>query len=257
MSEQDPDDIIRVDDDDGEASDVAEPGDYGFQPTPLQERVMKIAKELMSKHYILDSRKLYYACAREITEADNIDVMKSIDYLIKKRVLFPGKATSRDGVLKNDLRKRILDIIKAEPGIYFSKIRDAVNLDSNTLIWHLKMLEKFDFIRIEKFGNSTVFFDKFLDKALDPFYYYIHKEDSTDIFKQIATNPGLSFQDLLHYLNLPRTTLVRKLKAMIENGLLSVAYTSNRITAINIAPVYKEACLKFLYNLYWHGKPPS
>jgi hypothetical protein len=193
MSDQDPHDIIRIDDE-GEAKEVTEieePGDYGFQPTPLQERIMKIAKELMSKHYILDSRKLYYACAREITEADNIDVMKSIDYLIKKRVLFPGKATSRDGVLKNDLRKRILDIIKNEPGIYFSRIRDAVNLDSNTLIWHLKMLEKFDFIRVEKFGNSTVFFEKFLDKALDPFYYYIHKEDSVDIFKQIATNPGL------------------------------------------------------------------
>ncbi|MBN2150934.1 MAG: winged helix-turn-helix transcriptional regulator [Candidatus Lokiarchaeota archaeon] len=253
MSDHDPDDIIRVDDD----VDPGDTGDYGFPPTPLQESVMKIAKELMSKHYILDSRKLYYACAREITEADNIDVMKSIDYLIKRRVLFPGKATSRDGVLKNDLRKRILDIVRAEPGIYFSKIRDAVNLDSNTLIWHLKMLEKFDFIRVEKFGNSTVFFDKFLDKALDVFYYYIHKDDSVDIFKQIATNPGLSFQDLLHVLNLPRTTLVRKLKSLIENGLLSVAYTSNRITSISIAPAFKEACLKFLYNLYWQGKPPS
>jgi DNA-binding MarR family transcriptional regulator len=256
MSDQDPDEIIRVDDE-REDDDVADPANYGFQATPLQERIMKIAKELMSKHYILDSRKLYYACAREITEADNVDVMKAIDYLIKKRVLFPGKATSRDCVLKNDLRKRILDLIKAEPGIYFSKIRDAVNVDSNTLIWHLKMLEKFDFVRVEKFGNSTVFFDKFLDKTLDPFYYYIHKEDSTDIFKQIATNPGLSFQDLLHVLNLPRTTLVRKLKALIEIGLLSVAYTANRITAINIAPVYKEACLKYLYNLYWQGKPPS
>lgn len=256
MNDQDPDDVIRVDDDDDEHV-VGGTREYGFHVTPLQERIMKIAKELMSKHYILDSRKLYYACAREITEADNVDVMKAIDALIKKRVLFPGKATSRDGVLKNDLRKRILDLIKVEPGIYFSKIRDAINVDSNTLIWHLKMLEKFDFIRVEKFGNSTVFFDKFLDKSLDPFYYYIHKEDSTDIFKQIATNPGQSFQDLLHALSLPRTTLVRKLKSLIENGLLVVAYTSNRITAINIAPAYKEACLKFLYNLYWQGKPAS
>nr|MDO8111123.1 helix-turn-helix domain-containing protein [Candidatus Sigynarchaeota archaeon] len=253
MSERDPK-IIRVEDD--EEKEPVETGDYGFQPSPLQERILKIARELMQKHYILDSRKLYYACAREITESDNVDVMKAIDDLIRKKVLFPGKAVSRDGVLKNEYRKMIIDIIKAEPGIYFSRLRDTMNIDSNTLIWHLKMLQKFDFIRAEKVGNSTVFFEKFQDKSMDLFFFYIHKENSADIFKHLVTSPGLSFQDLLKLLDLPRTTLVRKLKVLIENGLLAVEYTSNRITAINISPQFKEACVKFLYNMYWQqGKP--
>lgn len=252
MSEQDPNDGIGADD--GKEVEESRNGEYDFQPTSLQERILSIARQLMQKHYVLDSVKLYYACAREIKEADNIDVMRAIDDLIKHKVLFPGKATSREGVLTNSYRKKILDAIKAEPGIYFSKLRDAIGIDSNTMMWHLKMLEKFDFIRKSNIGNNTVFFEKFQDKDLDLLYYYIHKDHSIDIFKQVITHPGLSFQDLLHYLDLPRTTLVRKLKALIENGLLAVNYTSNKITSINIPQKFKESCLKFLYNVYWQEK---
>ncbi|HME51395.1 MAG TPA: hypothetical protein VKM55_04205 [Candidatus Lokiarchaeia archaeon] len=253
MSEHDPNgDMVTKDENDVE--DSRNDG-YEFQPTPLQERILGIARQLMQKHYVLDSVKLYYACAREIKESDNVDVMRAIDDLIRHKVLFPGKATSREGVLANTCRKKILDTIKAEPGIYFSKVRETIGIDSNTLMWHLKMLEKFDFIRQEKFGNSTVFFEKFQDKDLDLLHYYMHKDSSIDIFKQVITHPGLSFQDLLHFLDLPRTTLVRKLKALIENGLIAVNYTMNRITSIDIPSNLKEPCLKFLYNVYWQEKP--
>ena len=252
MSEQDPNDgfLTKQEGD----TDTPRDDEFDFQPTSLQERILNIARQLMQKHYVLDSVKLYYACAREIKESDNVDVMRAIDDLIRHKVLFPGKATSREGVLNNPCRKKIHDIIKTEPGIYFSKIRDAVGIDSNTLMWHLKMLEKFDFIRQGKIGNSTVFFEKFQEKESDLLHYFMHKDGSVDIFKQVITHPGLSFQDLLHYLDLPRTTLVRKLKVLIENGLLVVNYTANRITSIDLPQKFKEPCLKFLYNVYWQEK---
>ncbi|MFX0100243.1 MAG: winged helix-turn-helix transcriptional regulator [Candidatus Hodarchaeota archaeon] len=234
----------------GEDSALAEK--YPIEPTEVQEKILEIARELMQKHYVLDSRKLYYLSLRALKDTDKIVVMKSIDDLIRKKVLFPGKAVSRDNLLKNQKRNEILNLIIEEPGIYFAKIRKELGLDSNTLLWHLKMLEKFDFIRSEKFGNSTVFFDYFLDKEHDTLHYYLHKDKSIDIFKEIITNPGLSFQDLLYHLDMPRTTLIRKLKALIENGLLKVAYEANRIISINVVHDYKELVLVFVYKKYWN-----
>ena len=248
MDEKDTSDVVIVPDDEYAKSNAT---DYEVELNPLQEKIVSIAEELMDKHYILDSKKLYYACAREVRSHDNPEIMLAIDRLIKRKVLFPGKATTRDDVLANENRKAIFDAIQKDPGIHFSLLRERVDLDSNTLLWHIRMLEKFDFIRIEKFGNSTVFFEYFLEKQMDDLYFYLHKTGSPEIFKEILTEPDLSFRELMKRTDFPRTTLVRKLKVLIEKGFLRVEYTSNRITSIKVAQKYREVCLKYLYNMYW------
>ncbi|MHA1683341.1 MAG: helix-turn-helix domain-containing protein [Promethearchaeota archaeon] len=227
------------------------PFEYTMELTRLQRRIVEIAQMLMKEHYTLNSRKLHYTCLRMLKDVDKITIMASIDELIRKKVIYPGKAVTRESMMKNKKRVKILEVIKKFPGIYFSKLRQVIKLDSNSLLWHVNMLETFKYIRVEKFGNSTVYFDKELGKENDVFYYYLRKKDTVEILKNTVKHENLSFQDLLYYMNLPRSTLFRKVKVLIKNEILESDTESNRIVSLRVSKKFKIICLECLYNVYW------
>lgn len=217
--------------------------------SPLEGRVLALAKGFVDKHHVLDTRKLYWICAREITDHDNPAVMDAIETLVKKKVLFPGKSITRDEVLRNKNRKTILTLIRTEPGIYFSKLRDKTGLDSNSMLWHLKMLEQFDLVRVVRFGHSTVYFDFFSDKELDALHYILHKRHACRVFKEILIAPGLSMRDLEARVPPGRQVLARLLKACIEHGLLSLTFSSSGSPAsIRVAPRFEPVALAVVYS---------
>lgn len=206
----------------------------------IHQQVFEIAEQWMARHYILDTESLYMDCMRQLKDHGKNEIAQAINDLLRKKILVNGAALTREKVLDNQNRARILALIKSAPGIHFSRIMEALQTDPRTLQWHLKMLVKFDFIREERFNNKHMYFDFFLDKSFDLLYYYCQKEGCTDIFRVILDYGEISFSKLLDNLKLPRTTLTRRVKMLIEANLIFSVIISGQLISLKINNLYLQ-----------------
>jgi Fe2+ or Zn2+ uptake regulation protein len=215
----------------------------------VQEQILAIAYRMMEQHYVLDTDGLYKECKRIMKSTTPPSLRAALQDLLNKRYLIEGKAVTRESLFENENRRRIFEIIKHEPGVHFSRIKEMVEKESRTIQWHLDMLVDFKFIREVRFGNSLLYFDFLLEKQHDLLYYYLHKDGAPVIFRMILSTPGISFQSLLDTLKFPRSTLTRKVKALIEQGLLMGEYQSNQLTGLKI----REDCIPILQSCFSLG----
>jgi predicted transcriptional regulator len=109
-----------------------------------------------------------------------------------------------------------------DPGIHFSAVRVAIATDSRTLQLHLRMLERYEYIREHNFQNNRVYYEISVPQELDQFYYFLHKDKAVDIFRAILSEPGISIARLTDVLkdSIPRSSLHRKVKTLVDLGLL-------------------------------------
>ena len=108
------------------------------------------------------------------------------------------------------------------------------------------MLEKFDVIRVERFGNNVIYFNFSLETDFDTLHYFFHKKGTMEIFSKLMEKPGISFIELKSSLPYPRSTLIRKVKVLAKHGLLSVEYKSNQLVSIRLIEEYVSEVKKIL-----------
>jgi DNA-binding transcriptional ArsR family regulator len=211
---------------------------YVVQLTEAEQKVLVIAKELMRKHYLLDLKDLYSQAVRFLKDYTPFSVQQAIDGLCRKKVLFGGSALTRDTVLGNETRRVIFDLICQLPGIHFSAIRMDVDKDSRTTMIHLRVLERFEMIRVENYSNNKAYFDFFLPKEHDLFYHYLHKDKVREIYAALLSQPGISLGALVSVFNdsIPHPTLYRKVKILLENNLLSGTYDAGQLVSLSVPP---------------------
>jgi hypothetical protein len=202
--------------------------------SPLQVRILEIASQLMVRHYLLDLDRLYQESHRFLRDVDKQEIQSALKDLVRRKILVNGKALNRLQLLENPNRDCILTLVRREPGIHFSRIKAGINKESRTVQWHLKMLEKFDFIREERFGNNVVYFDLLQDKQYDRLHYYLHKDGAPAILKAILAHPGIPLVNLIDLLQMPRSTLARKIKVLIDEDFVSASYTANQEMSLAI-----------------------
>ncbi len=211
---------------------------YAMHLTEIEQKVLVIAKELMRKHYLLDLKDLYSQAMRILRDYTPFAIQQAIDGLCHKKVLFGGSALTRDTVLDNPTRRGIFDLICRLPGIHFSAIRKVVDTDSRTMMIHLRVLERFEMVRVENYSNCKAYFDFFLTKENDLFYHYLHKDKVREIYAALLSQPGISLGALAAALSeaIPHPTLYRKVKALLENNLLSGTYDAGQLVSLSVPP---------------------
>ncbi len=212
---------------------------YAMQLTEIEQKVLVIAKELMRKHYLLDLKDLHLQTVRILKDYTSFAIQQAIDGLCHKKVLFGGSALTRDTVLNNATRRAIFDQICRLPGIHFSAIRKAIDTDSRTMMIHLRVLERFEMVRVENFSNCKAYYDFFLPKENDLFFHYLHKDKVREIYAALLSQPGISLGSLATVLReaIPHPTLYRRVKTLLENNLLSGAYDAGQLIALSV-PVH-------------------
>ncbi len=212
----------------------------------IQKKILDITDRLLEHHYLLDLEALYFECIRCMREVEKLQIRRALNDLVRKKVLINGKALTRQKLLDNPNRQRILELIRAEPGIHFSRIKAAISKESRTVQWHLKMLLKYDFIREEKFGNNIVYFDFLHDnKQNDRLFYFIQKDGILAILKQIFAQPGITIVQLMNKLRMPRSTLVRKVNTLIDEDFVQADYLENQVMSLAIV----DAIVPFLKSM--------
>ena len=136
--------------------------------------VLSIVREYLSKKAFFSMKDIVEFVNNRVKH--NPDINKNrveliIKSLIKKRVIIPGTKLMQKDIIDNPTRNEIYKYITQNPGRNINKIMKMHNLGSNLALWHLSVLEKFQFIRSKKIRNRCVFFKFDSDPKFDQLHY--------------------------------------------------------------------------------------
>jgi hypothetical protein len=227
-------------------ADIAKGEDNSFDPSflarydvefsPTEKKVLLIAKDLMKKHYLLDAQDLNRQATREIKEASPDVINAAIQQLLSKKVLFDGAAMTRDKVLANEMRCRVFELICNRPGIHISRLKTLAGTDLRTILYHLRVLERFEFVRFEPVLNKKAYYEITSPREFDMIYYFMQEEGARTIFKSILENQGVALDDLGAILKgyMSIQTLARRIKILMDNKLISGKSEASKIISLAI-----------------------
>ncbi len=236
---------------DKEITPGASPSIVELELTPLENEILDIAHELIEAHYIIVLDDLFTESVRRIKETSKNSLLMAINALVQKKIIFEGKSITRDSIMDNQTRKSIFQLVIAEPGIHFSRIKEIMQKDSRTISLHLSILLRFGLIRSKEFDSNIVYFDKNLGEEFDYVYYFIHKKHVRDVFKILLKNPGISFDDLYSAI-VPDTTrgnFLRKINVLVEAGFLTAMRDGNQIVALQVHQRFIPPITYFIQNV--------
>jgi predicted transcriptional regulator len=215
---------------------------YRVDFSPMEKNILLIAKQLMKKHYLLDTRDLKIQATKELKDITSEAIEAAIRTLTAKKILFDGASMTKDDVLVNDTRRRVFEFICHRPGIHFSAIRSAVSTDSRSLLFHLDVLKRFGFVRFELFHKSKAYFELSSPKELDMVHYYTQNGNARWILKAILENQPISLNDLAAILKdvMSSQVLAHRVKILMEHKLVSGKSEVNKLISLSIPPRYKN-----------------
>ena len=129
-----------------------------------EELALDLIQEYLEIHKKFDpSGIISYLNSRFSKAAVNVNtsgIRRILKTLIEKNIVVEGSILARKDVLQNDNRRKILEWVRAYPGIHVNKLVKEMQMPTTVVRWHLNVLEKFSFIRAEKVGNRIAYFDK-------------------------------------------------------------------------------------------------
>ncbi len=115
----------------------------------------------------------------------------SIFNLLKKKMLVEGSKLTQNDVLRNPLRASMYDHVSKNPGSRVRDIRRAMGIDNAESAWHLKVLEKFGFVRCKRFGKYLSYYPTTLaDESYDEILCMLRQDTAYRVFYDIYVQPN-------------------------------------------------------------------
>lgn len=208
----------------GNLGKIGPRGSFDLNLSPLEKKVVRIAKKVMKQDHSLNRIKLVSKCFEELNDRELKNLERVIAGLFKKRVLVLKRAIARSELFENANRRRIMEIITRIPGINVSGIMRKLDINFGTVRWHTELMEEFGFIKSRWFGNSKAFYLPGIEEKNEEFYYLMTDETTLDIVSRIRKNQGITFNKLAKFMKLDRLTFSRKLSDLVSSGILQIRY---------------------------------
>lgn len=144
------------------------------------------------------------------------------------------KRVTIESLMENETRAVIMQTIEARPGITFSELRRAVARSPRTVLQQLSILQRFGRIRSREIRHNTAFFDGTTSDVHDTADYFASNRGYSRILQKIGSNPGRNLVDLCGLLDLPRSTIARKLQILESYHIITVSREGKNIVAIKL-----------------------
>ncbi|MFW9899251.1 MAG: hypothetical protein ACFFDO_08335, partial [Candidatus Thorarchaeota archaeon] len=112
--------------------------------------VYKYVKEYTKKKPFISINEILPFLVQRLKKNPNITPYRIeviLKNLMKKSLILPKTKLVKDDILKLPKREKIYSYIISNPGVNLNQLIRAINVGSNEIIWHLNILEKFQFIR--------------------------------------------------------------------------------------------------------------
>ncbi|MFW9941880.1 MAG: hypothetical protein ACFFFT_12630 [Candidatus Thorarchaeota archaeon] len=149
--------------------------------------------------------------------------------LVKKKLIDAGTKLSRNDILKNSKRNQIYNYILKNPGVYFNKIVVELGINKPVVVWHINMLERFNFIKREEFEHHEIFFDSKLSEKNRKYSYFTSNEKSRKIIEYLRLNDfGITKTHLSSDLGMHHNTISKYLKMLEEINVIVRKRTPNQ-----------------------------
>jgi DNA-binding MarR family transcriptional regulator len=127
-----------------------------------------------------------------------------------------------DEVLDNPNRARILDLVRAQPGVHFQDLVRQAAVGRGTLEHHLRKLEAAGLVTIKRSKGYACCFPKgAVDRRLMEAAPVLRSEGGRAVLRAVAKRPGASSRDLAGHLGFAPSTVSYHLKRLESAGLVS------------------------------------
>jgi predicted transcriptional regulator len=124
----------------------------------------------------------------------------------------------KENLLKNALRKRIMDYISDNPGIHYRAILSDLDLPMGSLSYHLNRLEKAQYIKSRQDGMYRRFYGK--GKRAEMKFFLSDIQES--ILSVIKENQGISQSKIANKINVSRKVVNYHINILDRAGLIFV-----------------------------------
>ena len=128
-----------------------------------------------------------------------------------------------DEVLDNPNRARILELIRAEPGIHFQDLSRKASVGRGTLDHHLRKLVDAELVTVRRTSGYSCCFPKgtgAIDRRLMDAAPVLRSQGGRAVLEVVARRPGASSRDLAVELGLAPSTVSYHLKRLETAGLV-------------------------------------
>ena len=214
---------------------------------PNVQKIIEIAKELIKKNKIMKVKKLYNIAVRSL-DISTGDILEIIQFLNNNKILIDGSKHTRDTILLNLYRKKIYHVIDSFNGATFSFLREKVFTNhsgsAGQLLWHLKMLLKFKYIKKIKVGNYSLFLPLDLEDDFGKLCFFMKDDLNRNIIKLFINNEKIKKPHIYKEINFKRENVNYRLKILMEHQIL--IYKEESTKEICISKRMKEFLLENL-----------
>lgn len=202
---------------------------------PGVHAVMEIAKEIIDKHRVVEVDALYKAVKRR-SKLPHKEIVDAIQFLLRMNYLVEGTRFTRETVLINPYRGKILDLIERQRAVHFSRIKERV-LDgtdakagsSGQLIWHLEMLIKFKLIKKIKVKHYSVFIPQDLSDTEGKVHFLVHDGVTRKVLALLVAEGPVKKADVHKYIDEKREDVYYRIKSLCEIGIIAESETEGSV----------------------------
>ena len=166
--------------------------------------------------------------SKNIDQAGIKEILKS---LVKKKQILEGSKFVKEEVLNNDNRRKLFNLICENPGVYFNRIAEELDLSNYILAWHIKILLKFNYIRSKVIDKHEVFFNAEFqaDSEKEQVLSFISKRKVRKITDYLNSNPeGCSKTRISRELEIHSTTTDKYVNKLVKYEILLKKRLSNK-----------------------------
>ncbi len=220
---------------------------------PSVQSVIEIAQEIISDNRVLDTETLYNI-AKNRLQIPHRGLLRIIQFLINKKILVEGSKFTKDLVLNNVNRKRIYNFITSHIGVHFSIIKkvlfDAESDKSGStgqLLWHLKMLIKFNYIKKIRFKKYTLFIPVEIDHKVGIIFFLLRDKINKKIVNLLINEQKVEKSEIYKHINEQRELVYYRINDLTDHEIITQSREEDCI--INLNQHNKELVVQIYNNI--------
>lgn len=206
--------------------------------TPIETDVLSVAREMLKKKRLPAEIKTerietispmvdqIYAksIARFLNQKDykKESIFMAIKSLEQKRWIITGQRSTKEEILNNPIKKKILGFIEKYPGIHArdTKIVSQLKMTRNPFIKHMVSLEAFNLVRSSKVGSTLNYFPVDLPDVFDDLTVQFHNPIVVDIIKLFLKDERKTLMSMAQQLGVYHRAIQYHIKLLLKNNVL-------------------------------------
>ncbi|MHA1731343.1 MAG: methyltransferase family protein [Promethearchaeota archaeon] len=214
---------------------------------PLRLKIREIAEDLGKQKSTISMRSLIKICLGKIHvqesrllaeiyrmikdgELKRLSVAFSIKKYLERLNVEIKDHVFKDLLLKNPNRNRVYQVIRENPGIIFSHLREKVGLGPNHLTQILNQLHNLEIISFVKVGKSRLFFTSGDGEKRAILTFFSKKENFRNVLAILDGGARMRQAEITRALGLHHKSVQYLLKVLVDTGIVQVDRTGGKST---------------------------